>query len=73
LHLHVWEDDKPPKYIPTEDAYTILDYSHWNAFEEGDQIQYLKDMGTAVYIVIHVEPTWDGEREMRIVTLKDGR
>jgi hypothetical protein len=73
MHLHVWADDKPPRYIPTEDAYTIIDYPGWNCFEVGDQIQYLTDAGTAVYFVIDVEPTWDGEREMRIVTLEDGR
>jgi hypothetical protein len=71
----VWEDDKSPRYIPTEDAYTIIDYPDWNAFEKGDQIQMLTDVGTAVYFVVDVESCWDCEtgRELLVVTLKDGR
>lgn len=71
MRLHIWSYDKPPNFIRTECEFTIVDYPHWNAFEIGDQIQFLTDIGTAVYFVSDVEPTWDGEREMHIVTLQE--
>jgi hypothetical protein len=72
MRLHIWSDDKPPRFIRPDDCdLTIIDYPHWNGFEVGDQIQFLTDLGTSVYFVIDIEPTWDGMREMRIVTLQE--
>lgn len=73
MRLHIWQDDKPPRIISEGDIkfLSFIDYPHWNAFEIGDQIQYLTDLGTAIYFVVDVEPCWDGEREAQIITIQE--
>jgi hypothetical protein len=71
IRLHIWDDETVPDSVILDDGNPIiLDYAHKIGFEVGDQIQYLTAIGTSVYFVIDVEPVWDGEREMRIVTIK---
>jgi hypothetical protein len=62
----------PHKVLPSGDT-TIIDYPHLYGFEVGDQIQFLTGIGTAVYLVTEVVPEWDGEREMRLVSIADMR
>jgi hypothetical protein len=73
MRLHIWEYDKPAimgEYVIHPDCTaTIIDYPHWDAYEVGDQIQFITDLGTTVYFVTDVVPEWDGEREMHLVTI----
>jgi hypothetical protein len=35
MRLHIWSDDKPPRFIRPDDCdLVIIDYPHWNAYED---------------------------------------
>lgn len=69
-----WDDDNVPPVIALPNGDTqFFDYPGLYAFEIGDQIQYVTEVGVSCYRVVDVQPEYDLDeqiQEMKRVTIQ---
>jgi hypothetical protein len=78
MRLHIWDDDNPPTvHMDADDQYVkLLDLPHWVGYEVGDQVQYVTELGTEVYLVVAVDSAheeFDGQTDANFVYLEQVR